>query len=156
MSGLYTIDSDSLTVLDANTLVSGVIAPTGTAGRIIAALLDGQFRSISSRQLINEVLDVLSRDNIRTRFAYSRTLAARLHAELERGQVELLDLRALPVHSRDHKDDHVLACALAGGAHYIVTGDNDLLDLDGHPALRSLHILKPRAFLDLLEQAPTT
>ncbi len=77
-------------------------------------------------------------------------------AELER----LLDLLAalaewvrplpehrLPVHSRDLKDDRYLACALAAGADYLVTGDDDLLALAGEPGLGGLRILPPSAFL---------
>jgi uncharacterized protein len=32
--------------------------------------------------------------------------------------------------SRDPKDDPLLACALSGGAEYIVSNDRDLLDLE--------------------------
>jgi predicted nucleic acid-binding protein len=46
----------------------------------------------------------------------------------------------------------VLACALGANVDYIVTGDEDLLVLDGHPALGSLRIVTPRAFLTILEQ----
>jgi len=33
----------------------------------------------------------------------------------------------LPLHSRDLKDDPLLACALEGSCDYLITGDEDLL-----------------------------
>lgn len=54
----------------------------------------------------------------------------------------------LPVHSRDPKDDPFLACALAGGCRYPVTGDRELLALAGDPASGTLHIVTPRQFID--------
>ncbi len=44
---------------------------------------------------------------------------------------------------RDRDDDHVLACAKAAGATYLVTGDRDLLDLESWEGIR---IVSPRSF----------
>lgn len=44
----------------------------------------------------------------------------------------------------------VLACALGGDADFIVTGDQDLLVLDGHPDMQRPRIVTPRAFALLL------
>lgn len=51
---------------------------------------------------------------------------------------------------RDPKDVMILASALSGRAHYIVTGDDDLLSLDGAPALGALRIVTVRDFLAIL------
>jgi predicted nucleic acid-binding protein len=58
--------------------------------------------------------------------------------------------RRLPVHIRDPKDERVLAAALGGRADYLVTGDDDLLVLNGDPRIRTLKIVTVREFLDLL------
>lgn len=47
---------------------------------------------------------------------------------------------SLLLSSRDPKDDKFLAVAVAGSADYLVTGDDDLLTLNGNPALHSLQI----------------
>lgn len=47
--------------------------------------------------------------------------------------------------SADRDDDYVLACAVDGGADYIVSGDPHLLDLKTH---RSIPILTPREFVE--------
>ena len=49
---------------------------------------------------------------------------------------------------RDPADDMVLAAAREGRAEVIVTGDADLLALGEHEGIA---IVKPRAFLELLE-----
>jgi predicted nucleic acid-binding protein len=43
----------------------------------------------------------------------------------------------------------VLETAVAGGADYIVTGDNDLLTLGAHAGVE---IVTPARFLDILEE----
>jgi putative PIN family toxin of toxin-antitoxin system len=45
---------------------------------------------------------------------------------------------------RDPKDDKFFDAALSGGAHAIVTGDQDLLAL---PPFHDIHIVTPAAFL---------
>ena len=51
--------------------------------------------------------------------------------------------------SRDPKDDPYLACALAARARFIISRDQDLLDL-GKPF--GVEIITPRAFLSRLTQ----
>ena len=45
----------------------------------------------------------------------------------------------------DPDDDAVLALAVEAGCEFIITGDGDLLALDGHAGIR---IVTPRAFAD--------
>jgi predicted nucleic acid-binding protein len=61
--------------------------------------------------------------------------------------VKVLPLDALPIHSRDAKDDILLACAVAGHCDYLITGDEDLLILNGRPELGKLKIIKAAEFL---------
>lgn len=59
----------------------------------------------------------------------------------QEGRVELL--------SRDPDDDYLLALAENSSADYLVSGDGDLLDLDG---IR-IRIIPPRDFHGILESA---
>ena len=54
----------------------------------------------------------------------------------------------LPGVTRDPKDDPVVACAVEGGAGFIVSGDQDLLVLRTYKRVR---MVTPRDFLALLE-----
>ena len=48
---------------------------------------------------------------------------------------------------RDPKDIPILACAIAGGADYIVTGDKDLLILKRYGQIR---VITPKQFVDMM------
>ena len=60
-----------------------------------------------------------------------------------------LTRRALPTSawSRDPDDDRVIACALAVGADFLVTGDDDLLTLG---KVEGLRIVRPAGVLSIL------
>ena len=90
------------------------------------------------------------------------TVRFRITPEERDGLLTLIDTRAdivtplssLPIVVRDVKDEIVLATAIAGNADFIVTGDQDLLVLDGDPVIGKLRIVTVRAFLAALD-APT-
>ena len=138
-------------VLDTNLTVSGAITPHGIPNRILRAYERGAFTLVSSRELVAEVEDVLTRPTIQSRYHPDPAIVRMIVAGLRAAAVRPLPLDALPVHCRDPKDDPFLACALGGNATHLVTGDADLLSLDGHPDLGRLRIVTPRAFLAILE-----
>lgn len=133
-------------VFDTNLAVSGVLTPGGAPGQVFAAWRRGAFRAVTSAPLLAELTDVLSRPHIRARIPVG-VPRLQVLADLEAFAVEPLPLNDLPIHSRDGDDDMVLACALGAGADFIVTGDADLLALDGAAALGNLRIVTPAAFL---------
>ncbi len=49
----------------------------------------------------------------------------------------------IPRVCRDRGDDRILACAVAARAEFLVSGDDDLLDLS---AFQRIRILRPRDF----------
>jgi putative PIN family toxin of toxin-antitoxin system len=55
---------------------------------------------------------------------------------------------AIPAVTRDPKDDYLLAYALVGEVDYLVTGDKDLLELQGQ--IRAMEILTPVQFINVL------
>ncbi|MEK6939252.1 MAG: putative toxin-antitoxin system toxin component, PIN family [Nanoarchaeota archaeon] len=57
----------------------------------------------------------------------------------------------LSISSRDPKDNKLLACAIGGDANYLVTGNRDLLELNGHPKIADLKIVSPHDFLKILK-----
>ena len=142
--------AESLTraVVDTNLFVSGLINPSGTPARLLDALREDRFILVSSQPLIEEVLEVLARPQF-ARYAFDP-----LHINLVRLRVALAEqvtpASKLPVESRDRKDNMLLACALGGAVDYLVTGDQDLLVLDHHPALGALRINSARAYLTIL------
>lgn len=57
-------------------------------------------------------------------------------------------IEAVPVTVRDTKDIHLRAAALGGNADYLITGDDDLLVLNGDPALGRLRIVTVRTYFN--------
>lgn len=137
-------------VLDTNILVSGLLAQFGASHAIVERLRAGVFVAIVSDELVAEYQRVITRPFLAKRSGYT---PEELHAYVD-GIIRVGEfisiVTAAPIQIRDVKDNHVLAAAFVGEADYLVTGDDDLLTLDGEPVIGALRILKPRAFLSLL------
>lgn len=135
-------------VLDANVLISGLIQPRGPSGRI-------QRRIFGGRDLVL-VLSPLILDEVRRILTYPR-IRRRLGATDEDLTVWALSLAFIgdlvepshPVTSgcRDPDDDKYIEAAIEGGAGFIVTGDQDLLELKEFQGVR---IIAPRTFESML------
>ena len=130
-------------VIDTGVLVSALIRPHGTTGEVLRLLRDGRFTAVYSTDLLVEIIDVLGRP----------TLHSKYHIQPEDISVliNLIRLRGdlvVPVRRvtacRDPKDDKFLEAAVAGEADCIVSGDADLLDLT---PFEDIPILRPAEFL---------
>lgn len=136
-------------VLDTNIIVSSYMVALGPPARILAAWGAGRFDLVVSLTLLAEYMRALSYDRIRRRHQLS---AERIQADIARFREEgyLVEPTDVPVVIlADRDDDHVLACAVAGNADYIVSGDPHLVDLGEYQGIR---ILRPAAFLALLDE----
>lgn len=109
-------------VVDTNVVISGLINPAGTPGRVVAAILDGRVVAVITPALAAEMVDVVERPH----------LSPRIDEDTVGALLELvwpgLPAVEIDVDIRDVEDRIVLAAALAGDAEAIVTGDRDLLD----------------------------
>jgi len=133
-------------VIDTNVLISALISPNGTPGRILRHL--EEFTIISSSTLVAELVRVLHYKHIAKRYVLDER---KIDMFLERlGPVtELVGIpQTTPRVSRDPDDDKFLACAIAGRADYVVSGDQHLLEIGEYKDVR---ILTPFQFLALLE-----
>ena len=119
-------------VLDTNTLVSGVISPGGPPRRLPDGVRAQRFEFCSSATLLAELLDVLSREKFAARLGKVGSSAQGTVAELRRLAFMVAPLTVPRVIEHDADDDHVIACALAGQADLIVSGDKHLHSLGGH------------------------
>jgi putative PIN family toxin of toxin-antitoxin system len=137
-------------VVDTNQFVSGLISKVGLPYQLIEAFRHGSFTLLISPSLRAEVEEVLQRDKFRIRYRISDDEREQFLFLLDALAVPVTPRRRLPVHIRDPKDERVLAAALGGRADYLVTGDDDLLVLNGDPRMRTLKIVTVREFLDLL------
>jgi putative PIN family toxin of toxin-antitoxin system len=130
-------------VLDTNVLLSGIAYPASLPGRILAAWRHGSVDVVLSAYILEELRRVLPR------LEHRHGLTA---AEID-DLVDVLSIQAevieplssLEPDLRDANDQPVMATLLAAlnasGAHYLVTGDKDLLALADRYA-----IVTPAAF----------
>lgn len=121
-------------VLDTNTLVSGVISPSGPPRRLLNAVRSQSIELCASATLLAELLDVLSREKFAARLAQAGLTPQGIVVELRRLAYMVTPQEVPRVIDQDPDDDEVLACAVAGQADLIVSGDRDLHSLGGQYA----------------------
>lgn len=131
-------------VIDTNVWVSALLG-TGVPKKLKDRLAQENFQAICSAQLVDELIDVLARP----KFAGKITdIDAAELIRLLRTAALFVEPEPISQTSRDPKDDVFLACAVAGGADYLVTGDDDLLVL---LEIGATKIVTARQFLEALE-----
>jgi putative PIN family toxin of toxin-antitoxin system len=104
---------------------------------------------VLSPALLDETEEVLNRPRLRKKHGKSVAEIHRWIADLAQVATMTTDAIELEVVAADPDDDVILACALEGGAWYLVTGDRHLLDLKQY---RDIRIVTARQFWQLLEE----
>jgi putative PIN family toxin of toxin-antitoxin system len=132
-------------VLDANVIISGVLARDGAPARVLAAWGRGAFELIVSPALLAELGRAFSYPKLRERIEPQD--AASLLDRLSRLAILAEDAEAVPARSADPGDDYLIALA-AGNDALLVSGDKHLLDL-----ATELPIFPPARFLELIDSA---
>ena len=132
-------------VLDTSSLVSYVLTRGEIMWRVIAHWRANHYVLLSSPQTRAELAAILARPQIRSR---ATTPFDELVRGIERYTWHVPGDLDLSRACRDPKDDKFLACAVEGGAHYLVSSDNDLLQMR---SFRRVVIHNPGQFLLALE-----
>lgn len=131
-------------VFDPNVVVAAAINPGGVPAGCMHAFAEGKYDLVVSPRLLAELRSVLRREKFRAFFTVEQ--GDRLVEALARDALMVADPGDVPAVSRDRGDDYLVALARVAGAHVLVTGDDDLLELD----LPDLDVVTPRRFLELL------
>lgn len=132
-------------VFDTNALISGLLFKSSKPGQAFQyALKSGDI--LLSPQTLAELSEVLSRKKF-DRYVTSVEREEFLEALIERA-ILVEPIETVTV-CRDPKDDKFLELALNGKASFIITGDEDLLELNPFSGVR---IVKPDEFLQVLEE----
>lgn len=128
-------------VFDTNVLVSG-FGFGGKPDECFSLALSGEVEMVLTTDILHELAVVVKYD--------------RLPFSAEEGQkfagiVEDTARIVKPIHSidavdDDPEDDKFLECAVVADADYVVSGDNDLLELDSY---RGVEIVSPADFLEV-------
>jgi putative PIN family toxin of toxin-antitoxin system len=134
-------------VIDTNVLLAGLLWH-GTPHQLIEHVRNGTLTLISSPALLAELAGVFARPKFDTILIRSNTSRERSLDEI-RALAEVVEPAPLSKSvCRDPDDDAVLALALAAQVDFIVSGDNDLLDLQ---AFESIPIVSPAEALRRIE-----
>jgi putative PIN family toxin of toxin-antitoxin system len=147
-------ENKSTIVIDANLLISAIIKKGDTTpNKLLTAWREHKYHLVLSEELIIEVANVLKRERIYKKYHISLEEIETFLTELRNGTglVVPISLEELPRHVRDPKDDKLLACALSGNCDFLITGDEDLLVLNGKKELGKLQIIKAAEFLQRKE-----
>lgn len=139
-------------LIDTNILISAVILKRDSApNKLLTLWKQDRYNLVMSEELIMEIEAVLKREKIYKKYHISQQETQELITELRFSTIFIvpLSLALLPVHSRDIKDDKLLTCAIAGECDYLITGDQDLLVLNGNQSLGKIKILTAKEFLSL-------
>lgn len=127
-------------VLDTNVLVSA-FGWEGIPHKIFESAVEGELELIVSYDQLSELRRVLEypkfgfTENQRQRFIMIVLEVATIAEPMEK----------IDIVKDDPDDNIILECAVAGNAHYIVTGDRHLLGLK---EFRGIRILNPREFIE--------
>lgn len=148
-------------VVDCMVFVQAAANENGPAARILDLLDEGTIKLYVSKLILAEARYVLARPDVR---ASLRNLTdSSVEALFERLTQRATLIRQVPkrfVYLRDPKDEPYINLALAAKANYLVSRDNDLLDLmswekeEGRKfqkRFRFLKIVTPEGFLREIE-----
>jgi putative PIN family toxin of toxin-antitoxin system len=130
--------------------------PTGPAARLFVEFVEGgRLTLYVSDAIIEEVRDVLGRPRIRAKNpAITDDSVAAFCRRVEQVALRIDPVPALLTLARDPDDEPYLNLAISVSEDYLVTRDNDMLDLMQDPAFRAryptLMILDPVALLQRL------
>lgn len=132
-------------VLDTNVLLSGLMYPGSTPGKVVHAWRAARFELVMTVEQLSEIGHTLSYPKIRKILRWDRATIEGFIRQLYL-RSKLVDISGTAVSvPADPGDDFVLATLIASEAECLVTGDADLLALrDRYP------ILTPAEFVQRL------
>ncbi|MBL4775959.1 MAG: putative toxin-antitoxin system toxin component, PIN family [Mariprofundus sp.] len=111
--------------------------PKSIPGNIISAWKNSSFELVLSEPMLVEIVRVLAYPKIRKRIGWSDE-AIDQFIVLLRFRAELVDIKNIhAVVPRDPDDAPVLAAFIASDADYLVSGDQDLLELQNDYAIET-------------------
>ncbi len=139
-------------VFDCNIFFQATRNENGPAAKALRLLESGGFSLFVSSTILEEVRDVLTDPDIRSKNpSITDQMVIELFERLRTTAELATDIPKCFMLERDPDDAHYVDLALSATATYLVTRDNDLLDLMNDPQFRNqypaLNVLDPVSFL---------
>jgi len=136
---------------DTNVLVSMLLGggEGGAIRSIFSAFLNGRFTLLLPEHILEELMTAVKGKTRLSKLVPTERLT-RFVTLLRQVAEPVAELHEpIPAVTRDPDDDYVLAYALIGSADFLVTGDKDLLNLQGK--VKGLAIVTPAQLAELLD-----
>lgn len=134
--------------LDTNVLVSAFIAKHGYSANLLELVLTTEVIELTlSEPILQELGDVLLRDEVRSRFSYARQDVRKIVGTLRNSARIVSPTSNFVVIREDPRDDLILNTAYDGNAEYIVSGDSHLLKLKRFKGIR---IVTPKQAMNII------
>jgi putative PIN family toxin of toxin-antitoxin system len=127
-------------VFDTNIFISAYVIPGSLAEKAILKMIEGEDSLLISKDIIHEVLSVLSSKFGRDREALSHvavTLSGLAELVKPGGRVKIF---------MDEPDNRILECAIYGEADLLVTGDKEILQQREYKGVK---IISLKEYLEL-------
>lgn len=128
-------------ILDANVVIAA-FATRGLCESVIEVCLN-KHEILMSEDLLNEIVR-----NLHSKIKLPKNLIDQFAALLREFAVFIDPVPLYPAECRDPDDIKILGLAVASKADYIITGDKDLLVLEG---FQDIPVLNTRAFYEILK-----
>ena len=149
-------------VFDCNIIWQAFFFQNGASAKCKQLVDDGKITLVLSADVLKEMRDVMTRREAQTRYKVTSKAVDKYLASIARKSVFLRSVPKTFTYSRDPDDEPYINLAIAAKADYLVTRDNDLLDLmtshtdegkDFRRRFRPLKIIEPLTLLKETESS---
>lgn len=140
---------------DTNVLFRTLIQQGNLANRLLSLWREGRFVLVLSPTIVEEVQAVASRPQLMRKYRYTlQEVDALIHLLTQRAVIADVPF-SLTLCQRDMTDNKLVDCAILGRVQYLVSSDNDLLDLELKRALFEfgVEVVEPLIFLENIRNA---
>jgi putative PIN family toxin of toxin-antitoxin system len=148
-------------VFDCMIFLQGLIKEQGAAVDCLEAFENGAVKLFISEEILREIADVLTRSKLQAKFSLlTEERAERLLQTLRQKAALIENVPKLFNYPRDPKDEKYINLAAFAKADYVVSRDNDLLDLmidftdeakEFRQRFRPLKVIEPVEFLQIIK-----
>lgn len=131
-------------VLDTNTIVSGLLW-RGNEFQLLQKIEEGKVQLFITQEILEEISNVLNYPRLTEYIEESGLTVEKLLEKIASMSTFVIGPKQNITICRDKKDNKIIECAVNSKADYIVSGDNDLLDLkefEGIKIFKTTDILK--------------
>lgn len=140
---------------DTNVLFQTLIRQDNLANRLLSLWREGRFVLVLSPTIVEEVQAVASRPRLMRKYRYTlQEVDALIHLLTQRAIIADVPF-SFALCQRDMTDDKFIDCAILGRVQYLVSSDNDLLELELKRALFEfgVEVVGPPVFLEKILDA---